>query len=129
MLRKQYKKAVANGYHAGESVFGASYFISAPCLQALNSEGLLPDERLRTVYLEEDHIFSLLVKAAGFHLHDLSAGNLPFGCDWKELPDSPENLVANGKRIIHSTRRWKQMNEDHIRQYFREQRKEANRNR
>lgn len=124
-LRKQYRKAVNNGYVTGESVFGGSYFMSEACLLALYNQGLLPERKLQNVRLEEDHIFSLLVKAAGYQLYDLSEGNLPFGCKMRGLPDSPENLVANGKRIIHSTRHWNGINEKEIRAYFRRHRQEV----
>ena len=122
ILRTLYKKAIVNGYKTGESVFGGSYFMSESCLKKLYDEGWLPEKRLHNVYLEEDHIFTLLAKAAGFNLYDLSEGNLPFGCTWKGLPDSPENLLKNGKRIIHSTRYWNDLKENQIRQYFRGQR-------
>lgn len=121
-LLTAYRKALKNGYHTGESVFGGSYFMSEEALTRLNKAGRLPDKRLKTVNLEEDHMFSILVMAAGLQLGDLSSGNLPFGCAWKGLPASPEELYQNGKKIIHSTRYWKEMKEDEIREYFKEKR-------
>jgi hypothetical protein len=121
-LRQLYKRALVNGYNTGESVFGGSYFMSPSCLAALYADGLLPAKSLRTVNLEEDHIFSLLVKSSGFTLADLSRGSLPFGCSWRGLPDSPEGLLDRGKKIIHSTRYWGEMKEREIREFFRERR-------
>jgi hypothetical protein len=122
ILRKVYKRALTKGYITGESVFGGAYFMSEPCLLALYEEGFLPESRLGTLSLEEDHIFSLLVKAIDFQLADLSAGQLPFGCSWRGLPNAPDQLLLTGKKIIHSTRYWKDMKEGEIRQYFRQQR-------
>ena len=126
ILKKHYKRAVKKGYVTGENVFGGAYFISEACLQTLYKEGLLPERWLRNAALEEDHIFSLLAKAVGYQLYDLSKGCLPFGCKLRGLPDSPENLVASGKRIIHSTRHWNGIKEKQIRDYFRRYRVTVN---
>lgn len=121
-LRKLYKSAKQNDYRAGESVFGGAYFMSYDCLQKLAKEGLLPHPKLATLNLGEDHIFSLLVKSVGFQLGTLSASVQPFALAWKGLPASPQELLLAGKKIIHSTRYWQDMNETDIRSYFKKQR-------
>ena len=118
VLRKWYLKAIRNGYKRGESVFGGAYFISYTALSALDKEGLLPYQKFKKVFLEEDHLFSLLIKAVGFNLGDLSSGDLPFACAWRGLPASPKELYKQGKKVIHSTRYWKELNEEQIRNYF-----------
>ena len=124
-LLTAYKKALRNGYITGESVFGGSYFMSEKALRALDEMKRLPDLRLKTVNLEEDHVFSLLIKAAGMKLGDLSSGSLPLACTWRGLPASPEELYAKGKKIIHSTRFWKERKEAKIRQFFKEKREQV----
>jgi hypothetical protein len=121
-LRNIYRGAVANGYVAGENVFGGAYFVSADCLARLREAGFLPDYRLRNAYLQEDHLFSLLVKAIDLDFGDLATGDLPFACRWSGLPDSPTNLVGKRKKVVHSTRYWGDMTEDEIRSFFRAQR-------
>ncbi|HYE55801.1 MAG TPA: glycosyltransferase family A protein [Chitinophagaceae bacterium] len=121
-LLKLLRLALKNGYRTGESVFGGACFLSEACLQKLYRSGLLPRHELRTVELEEDHLFSILVRSVGFRLGDLSSDHLPMGCAWKGLPASPAELHAKGKKIIHSTRFWKQMNEAEIREWFRNKR-------
>ena len=125
ILNYWYKKALHRGYKTGESVFGGSYFISGKCLKVLNQKGLLPMRMFKKLNLEEDHLFSLLVKAVGFDLGDLSSGNLPFACAWKELPASPEKLFDEGKKVIHSTREYKNLNEADIRRFFQKVRNNA----
>lgn len=124
-LLTAYRKALKNGYNTGESVFGGSYFMSEEALTRLNKTGRLPDRRLKTVNLEEDHMFSILVMSVGLQLGDLSSGNLPMGCTWRGLPASPEELYQRDKKIIHSTRYWKDMKEEEIRKYFKEKRVSA----
>ena len=121
-LLTAWRKAVKNGYKTGESVFGGSCFYSEKALIALDEAGRLPDTRLRTVNLEEDHVFSILVMAAGFKFGDLSSDNLPFALTWRGLPDSPGELYRKGKKVIHSTRFWKDIKEDKIREFFKEKR-------
>jgi hypothetical protein len=123
VLRKLYIKAVQNGYVAGESVFGGSCFYGHSLLLALHRHKLLPNELLGGLNLGEDHIFSLLAKAVGFHLGDLSLPGFPFALAWKELPAAPGQLFAEGKKVIHSTRQWNGMNEEQIREFFRQKRK------
>ncbi|MEJ7911791.1 MAG: hypothetical protein WKF70_01455 [Chitinophagaceae bacterium] len=121
-LRKQYKQAVANGYKAGESVFGGAYFVNYSLVAKLYEQELLPNRKFITLNLGEDHIFALLSLAMGFQLGDLASGNLPFGCAWKGLAAHPEELLQRNKKIIHSTRYWQNMDEEEIRSWFRARR-------
>lgn len=122
-LIKLYKKALHNGYITGESVFGGAYFMSEVFLICLYNNGLLPNLTFRSLNLGEDHLFSLLAKAFGFALKSLSGKNQPFGCAWKSLPVSPEQLIADNKKIIHSVRYWNEKKESDIREFFNEKRK------
>jgi glycosyltransferase involved in cell wall biosynthesis len=124
-LRKLFFKAFYNGYEAGEYVFGGSYFVSEHCLIKLNEAGFLPLHSLGKAILGEDHLFSLLAKVVGLELGDLASGNLPFGLAWKGLPASPEMLLQKNKKIIHSTRKWENMNEADVRGYFKKLRQKA----
>lgn len=122
ILRRHYHRALTHGYRPGESVFGGAYFMSERLLQQLDDAGLLPDFRLRNLSLDEDRLFALLARSQGFTLVNLSEGDLPFACAGKGLPDSPEELLLRGKKIIHSTRCWGMMDEGEIRHFFRRQR-------
>ncbi|MEX8547250.1 MAG: glycosyltransferase [Mucilaginibacter sp.] len=121
-LRRLVIKALLNGYAMGENVFGGAYMVSELFLQKLHEANMLPDYGIQKIYLEEDHIFGLLTKAIGFELGDLESGNLPFGVSWRSLPTSPEELYKRGKKIIHSTKIYKDLNEADIRQFFRDKR-------
>ena len=121
-LRKLYKKALQHGYTTGESVFGGAYFMSEALLICLYQNGLLPNHTFRSLNLGEDHLFSLLARAFGFTLKSLSGENQPFGCAWKGLPVSPEQLIADNKKIIHSVRYWNDKKENDIRTFFKERR-------
>jgi len=123
-LRRLYRKALVNGYKAGESVFGGAYIINVNCLAALMKEGLLPDYRLESVNLGEDHLFALMIKSIGFKLGSLSSVGQSFALAWKGLPASPQQLLDEGRKIIHSTRYWESMKEEDIRAWFKEIRKQ-----
>lgn len=119
VLRKLHRQALKNGYKTGESVFGGAYFLSVDFLRQLDAAKLLPEYRIRTLNLGEDHLFSLLAKTVGMDLGSLSGENQPFACAWKSLPASPEQLLAEGRKVVHSTREWNDVAEDQIREYFR----------
>lgn len=121
-LRKLYISALKNGYNAGESVFGGACFLSKNFLLALHQYQLLPNRYLKNLNIGEDHLFSLLAKAIGFELSHLASPGLPFALAWKKLPAAPEQLYNEGKKIVHSTRSWKNMNEEAIRSFFKEKR-------
>jgi hypothetical protein len=117
-LMGYHQKALQNGYNTGESVFGGAYFISNACLQAMEQNRLLPRKSFRSLNLGEDHIFSLLAKSLGFSLNSLSMTGGPVGCSWKGLPVSPEQLISDGRKIIHSTRQWEDWDEHAIRNFY-----------
>jgi glycosyltransferase involved in cell wall biosynthesis len=121
-MRKWAIEAFENGYEIGDNVFGGAYFVSEHFLKSLNNAGLLPDFKLRTVRVEEDHIFSMLAKALDFDFGNLESGNLPFAVAWKGLPASPEEIYKRGKKIIHSTRYWMDIKEPEIRTFFKDKR-------
>ena len=125
LLRKLYLRALKHGYNTGESVFGGAYFMSPRFLRKLYDEKMLPNYTLRTLNMGEDHLFSLLAKANGFDLGNLSAGDQPFACAWKGLPAAPEELLARGKKVVHSTRGWNGQSEEDIRRFFREKRERS----
>ena len=122
-LRKYYKRAAKHAYITGESVFGGACFFSEQCLQKLSDANLLPVKIFKTLVLEEDHLFAILIKSIGMHFGDLSSGNKPLACAWQDLPDSPEHLYKKQKKIIHSVRCYYNLNEPQIRRYFRQLRK------
>jgi hypothetical protein len=41
---------------------------------------------------------------------------------WQGLPYSPQEIVANDKKYVHSVRYWKDLDEAAIRGFFRKQR-------
>lgn len=121
-LRKVFLKAIKNGYEVGENVFGGAYFLTPACLIKLKEAGFLPLNNLKKVILGEDHIFSILIKIVGLNLGDLASGNLPFACGWNVLPAPPEILLEKSKKIIHSTRNFRDLREKEIRNFFKRHR-------
>lgn len=115
------RRARANGYRLGESIMGGAAVYRYEALQALASEGLLGREELAQIGVHEDHIFGLCLLATGYHLGEFGDGfdDLPMGVDWSGLPASPSELLARGKSIVHSTKRYADMDEGAIRAEFR----------
>lgn len=117
-LRQLLFKAMRNGYELGENIQGGAYFMNPRCLQKLAEEGLLPNAQLGAVNFGEDLLFSLLTRAVDFKLTDLAMPGGPIGCAWTGLPAPPEVLLHDRKKLIHSTRFWKEMDEAAVRKFF-----------
>jgi glycosyltransferase involved in cell wall biosynthesis len=119
-LRRLLRSARSNGFQPGDYVFGGSYFMSDNCVRRLAVADLLSKKELGRSLLQEDHILGLLAKAAGIEMGDFVSGDLPMALEWKGLPCSPHELVARRKKITHSTRGWKDIGENEIREFFRD---------
>jgi hypothetical protein len=113
------------GYVRGEFVQGGATIYSPNAVRALERAGLLDDERLARAGMQEDHIFGLCLRSLGFEMLDFGAAgdDLPFGLTWQGLPASPEQLVAAGKEIVHSTKFFGERGESEIRAVFRQTRR------
>lgn len=122
MLRKLMAAAQTHGYQLGEHIIGGVSILSPVFMEKVVSEGYLLREELRRSRLQEDHLFSLLVKAVGMDLGEFGGPEHPLANRWKGLPASPEQLVAMNKKVIHSTRFWENRKEPEIRAFFRARR-------
>jgi glycosyltransferase involved in cell wall biosynthesis len=116
-----------HGYTLGEHVMGGIAIYSRAAVLGLARAGLLSDVRLAATGLEEDHIFGLCLRALGFGLQGFGSAedDLPFGVAWCGLPAAPEDLLAAGKELIHSTRFYGDRGEAEIREIFRRARQSA----
>jgi hypothetical protein len=112
-------------YVRGEFVQGGATIYSSLAIRALELGGLLDDGRLARSEMQEDHIFGLCLRSLGFEMLDFGTADddLPLGVTWRGLPASPEELVAAGKEIIHSTNFFGDRDEREIRSVFLEARR------
>jgi hypothetical protein len=83
---------------------------------------MLPLAGLEGTYLEEDHIFALLVKALGMDLGEFAGAGGPMALALPGLPCAPQELLDRGKKVTHSLRYWADMDQDMIRTFFRDHR-------
>jgi len=118
MLRKLFTAAYKHGYELGEHIIGGTAIYSPVFMDKVVREGYLLREEIRRFKLQEDHIFSLLCKAVGMDMADFTGPGQPMAVAWKGLPCSPQELVESGKKLVHSTRFYGDMNEEQIRTYF-----------
>ena len=121
-LRKLVSQAQAHGYQHGEHIIGGVSILNPRFIEKLVDQGLLLREELRRSVLQEDHIYSMLVKAVGMDLGEFGGPAHPLANRWKGLPASPQQLVDMGKKVIHSVRFWQDMKEPEIREFFRARR-------
>ena len=121
-LRKALKPALSNGYEYAEHCLGGAYFHSADCVKLLYEQGWLTETGVAKSKLGEDQLFSLFTRATGYELGDFATGGYPLGISWIGLPCSPEELIKRKKKITHSVRSWKDMDETAIRSFFAKQR-------
>jgi hypothetical protein len=101
-LRGLYALARRHGYEDGEHCLGAACFFSHAALTAMRAKGLFANPALATTSLGDDHIYGLLVRAAGFEIDDFATGPHPLGVALRGLPMSPGELIGSGKKIVHS---------------------------
>ena len=101
-LRSLYALARRNGYKDGEHCLGAACFFSVQALRAMQAKGLFGNPALVTTNLGDDHMYGLLVRAAGFETDDFATEGRPLGLAFRGLPLSPMELVEGGKKIVHS---------------------------
>jgi len=107
----------------GGVVFGGVCVYSERGIRELRNRGFLGANRFAGLDILEDHLFGALLSASGFELGDLDDGGAPLmGATWKELPASPHELLEQGIELIHSTRRWRDLDEGEIRAQFEEAR-------
>jgi hypothetical protein len=114
-------RAKRHGYLLGESVLGGACIYSYRALALLEANKMLSNPALAWTQLEEDHIFSLCIRAVGMELYDFCGDSeeFPFGVKHRGLPASPSELVLRGKSIVHSTKFFGQLTESDIRSEFR----------
>lgn len=94
-------RATQHGYRLGESALGGVYALSRPCLEAMRAAGYLT---LRPAgdRIAEDVIFSLLVHAVGYEIHEFAGSGQPLALAYRGLPLLPEEVLSRGKKAIHS---------------------------
>jgi len=110
------------GYERGEHCLGAAIYLRPETLHAMHAAGDLHVREFHDSVISEDHLFSLLTIRHGYKLADFVTGDLPMGIQWRGLPDSPENLLKRGKKIVHSIKFYKDMPQAEIRAYFKKRR-------
>ena len=110
------------GYRLGDSVLGGACLLPRVAVETLERRGLLGIAGLRHCGLGEDHIFGMLLACAGFRMADMArkGDGLIFGVRHVGIPASPEELIANGKCLVHSVRSWHELSEQEVRQRFAE---------
>jgi hypothetical protein len=114
-------RARRQGYQLGEAIMGGAAIYRYEALVTLNEAGLLGRVDLAQTGLQEDHIFGLCLYSVGYHLGEFGNqfDDLPMGVAWRGLPAAPGELLGLGKSIIHSTKRFEEMDEQAIREEFR----------
>jgi hypothetical protein len=121
-FRKLLVAALRRGYRLGAHIYGGGFFLSYPCVERLYQMGVLTNDRMSNLRLQEDHITSVAVVAAGFKLGDFASGAGPMAQAWRGLPAAPETLIARGKKVVHSVHYYREMKETDVRGFFRERR-------
>lgn len=101
-LRALYALARRHGYEDGEHCLGAACFFSHAALRAMRDKGLFANSALVTTNLGDDHMYGLLVRAAGFETDDFAIAPHPLGLALRGLPMTPGELIGSGKKIVHS---------------------------
>lgn len=121
-LRSFFRLALLQGYVPGESVLGGAYIHSLEAARCLYDKGWLDQPQLAESKLGEDHIMTMITRAAGYGIGDFGNPEGPMALKWRGLPADPHELLATGKLVTHSVRSWHQLTEQQIRNIFAEAR-------
>ncbi|GAA3227959.1 hypothetical protein [Actinocorallia longicatena] len=116
-MRELVAAALPHGYEYGEHPLGGAYLLRADVLGELGARGWLDLPELARSKAGEDHLFGLLVRAAGYAIGDFGGPDDPLAVRWKGLPASPDELVHD-KMVTHSVRHWADLTETEIRRRF-----------
>jgi glycosyltransferase involved in cell wall biosynthesis len=100
--RRHLDAAERNGYERGENVFGGGYFVTRPCLEALDAIGALDVPWHWNSMLQEDVYFSMAAVAAGFRLGHFAAPDGPICMEWRGLPYPAAELIRSRFKLVHS---------------------------
>ncbi len=103
-LRASRAAARRHGYCDGEHVLAAAAVFSRTCVLALARARLLPPPAVVSSDLGDDQFLGLAVRAVGMRMGDLASGDGPLALAWQGLPDTPQNLLAAGKSVVHSVK-------------------------
>lgn len=122
-LKRVYASAREHGYQPGEHCIGAATYYSYECLKRLIDQNLLDIPELATSLLADDHLIGLLIRASGMEIEDFTQDADPLCLDWLNLPCAPDEIIARGKKITHSVKRWQDLEQSEIRAFFRARRR------
>ena len=119
-VRSLVADARSNGWD-GEAVMGGIAVYRPEALQDLDRRGLLGAPSLTNLGIEEDYAFGLALRANGWELGEFGSDfdDLPMYARHKDLAAHPDEILAKGKALIHSTKSWEQIDEASIRAIFR----------
>lgn len=124
LWRDPIRMARGRSYDVGENVLGGAYFLRRECLESMRRRHLLDYEYeavLRESRIGDEIIFSLMCKAAGYDLHDFGAPQHSMALALTELPLPKEEILRQGKTVIHSVKRGKDgESQDELRAFFRQ---------
>jgi GT2 family glycosyltransferase len=121
--------AQQRGYRAGVNVFGGAYFITRPCLEAMDGLKALSVPHRWHSKLMEDVYFSMAAVAAGFRLGHFAAPTGPLCLEHRGLPYPARELVESPYKVVHSVDKGKNTDREAnmgmtAREYFRAVRRE-----
>jgi glycosyltransferase involved in cell wall biosynthesis len=123
LWRDPIRLARRRAYDVGENVLGGAYLIRRECLEAMRRNNLLDYEYeaiLSESRMGEDVIFSLMVKAAGYDLHDFGSPEHSMALALTHVPLPKEEILRQGKTVIHSVKRGKDgESQEELRAFFR----------
>jgi hypothetical protein len=113
------RRAMQAGYLPQHHINGGAFALSPQCLKRLNEERILVDPLLwLETPLPDDITFSMIVRAIGLDLVDLSRPGQIFAIQWRGLMQSPQRLLDGGYGIIHSVKDRDGLTESETRRFF-----------
>lgn len=122
LIRKIVNKAICNGYKLGYYVQGGGYAIRKKLVGSLHNELLTDPLKFVNLPFGEDVWMTIAAYYAEFEVSNFNQRGEPFGVQNSEIPGSCDQLVKEGRSILHSVEDGPNKGEEKIRSYFRSRR-------
>jgi hypothetical protein len=113
------REAQDHGYRIGIHCQGGAYGLSMAAIAAIADRGWLDPRLWRGTYLSEDWVMAIQVFAVGLRPEGMSGPGEPFAIQHVGLPGTPEQLVADGRAVVHSLKDTDGQREADLRDAFR----------
>lgn len=122
VLSQMTTASISYGYEIGDHVLGGACVYSREVLESFTHQRKFNLNKLLSAQVADDALMSLASTSLGFKLVDFSGEGDPLSVQWKGLASEPEDLIKQGKMLVHSTDFSESLGRSGVLEYFKNRR-------